>query len=88
MPKAVTFPKKNELPRVGLEPTTLYILDMYMHVYLIYLDSVIVVLCIDVIVCIYSVYTVIVVYVTSHGRQFYTLGWVTGTGGGISLKYE
>ena len=21
-PKAVTFPKKNELPRVGLEPTT------------------------------------------------------------------
>ena len=25
--KAVTFPKKNELPRVGLEPTTLYTLD-------------------------------------------------------------
>ena len=24
-PKAVTFPKKNELPRVRLEPTTLYI---------------------------------------------------------------
>ena len=24
--KAVTFPKKNELPRVGLEPTTLYTL--------------------------------------------------------------
>ena len=23
-PKAVTFPKKNELHRVGLEPTTLY----------------------------------------------------------------
>ena len=23
-PKAVTCPKKNELPRVGLEPTTLY----------------------------------------------------------------
>ena len=23
-PKAVTFPKKDELPRVGLEPTTLY----------------------------------------------------------------
>ena len=23
-PKAVTFPKKNELPQVGLEPTTLY----------------------------------------------------------------
>ena len=23
-PKAVTFPKKKELPRVGLEPTTLY----------------------------------------------------------------
>ena len=36
-PKAVTFPKKNELPRVGLEPTTLYALDralyhMYMYV--------------------------------------------------------
>ena len=27
-PKAVTFPKKNELPRVGLEPTTLHV-----HVY-------------------------------------------------------
>ena len=26
-PKAVTSPKKNELPRVGLEPTTLYTLD-------------------------------------------------------------
>ena len=26
-PKAVTFPKKNELPRVGFEPTTLYTLD-------------------------------------------------------------
>ena len=26
-PKAVTFPKKNKLPRVGLEPTTLYTLD-------------------------------------------------------------
>ena len=26
-PKAVTFPRKNELPRVGLEPTTLYTLD-------------------------------------------------------------
>ena len=26
-PKPVTFPKKNELPRVGLEPTTLYTLD-------------------------------------------------------------
>ena len=33
-PKAVTFPKKNELPRVGLEPTTLYTLDraLYQHV--------------------------------------------------------
>ena len=38
-PKAVTFPKKNELPWVGLEPTTLYTLDralswlgMYMYV--------------------------------------------------------
>ena len=27
-PKAVTFPKKNELPRVGLEHTTLY---MYIY---------------------------------------------------------
>ena len=26
-PKAVTFPRKDELPRVGLEPTTLYTLD-------------------------------------------------------------
>ena len=26
-PKAVTFPKKNELPRLVLEPTTLYTLD-------------------------------------------------------------
>ena len=26
-PKAVTFPRKNELPRVGLEPTTLHTLD-------------------------------------------------------------
>ena len=32
-PKAVTFPKKNELPRVGLEPTTLYILDRVLHVH-------------------------------------------------------
>ena len=23
-PKAVTFPRKNELPQVGLKPTTLY----------------------------------------------------------------
>ena len=30
-PKAVAFPKKNELPRVGLEPTTPYTLDMYIH---------------------------------------------------------
>ena len=34
-PKAVTFPKKNELPQVGLEPTTLYTLDLYMYMYLI-----------------------------------------------------
>ena len=27
-PEAVTFPKKNELPRVGLEPTTLYTLPL------------------------------------------------------------
>ena len=26
-PEAVTFPRKNELPQVGLEPTTLYTLD-------------------------------------------------------------
>ena len=42
-PKAVTFPKKNKLPQVGLEPTTLYTLDrvlyqlsyraMYIHVW-------------------------------------------------------
>ena len=44
-PKAVTFPKKNERPRVGLEPTTLYTLDralctrqvyMYIHLLLLY----------------------------------------------------
>ena len=29
-PKAVTFPRKNELPQVGLEPTTLYI---YIYIY-------------------------------------------------------
>ena len=37
-PKAVTFPRKNELPQVGLEPTTLYTLDralyMYMYMYM------------------------------------------------------
>ena len=31
-PKAVTFPRKNELPQVGLEPTTLYTPDMYMNI--------------------------------------------------------
>ena len=30
--KAVTFLKKNELPRVGLEPTTLYAVEL-VHVY-------------------------------------------------------
>ena len=30
-PKAVTFPRKNELPRVGLEPTTLYTLDRVLY---------------------------------------------------------
>ena len=32
--KAVTFPKKNELPQVGLEPTTLSLMltIMYIHV--------------------------------------------------------
>ena len=32
-PKAVTFPKKNELHRVGLEPTTLYTLDRHVLAY-------------------------------------------------------
>ena len=30
-PKAVTFPKKNELTQVGLEPTTLYTLDRALY---------------------------------------------------------
>ena len=30
-PKAVNFPKKNELPQVGLEPTTLYSLDRALY---------------------------------------------------------
>ena len=30
-PQAVTLPKKNELPQVGLEPTTLYILDRALY---------------------------------------------------------
>ena len=29
--KVVTFPKKNELPQVGLEPTTLYTLDRALY---------------------------------------------------------
>ena len=29
--KAITFPKKKELPRVGLEPTTLYTLDRALY---------------------------------------------------------
>ena len=33
-PKAVTFPKKNELPRVGLEPTMLYTLDRALYLYM------------------------------------------------------
>ena len=33
-PKAVTFPRKNELPRVGFEPTILHTLDMYMYMYI------------------------------------------------------
>ena len=41
-PKAVTFPKKNELPRVGIESTTLYTLDralyhIFLHVYKYYI---------------------------------------------------
>ena len=40
-PKAVTFPKKNELPQVGLEPTTLYniyivYMSIYMYIYMLY----------------------------------------------------
>ena len=31
IPKAVPFPKKNELPQVGLEPTTLYSLDRALY---------------------------------------------------------
>ena len=30
-PKAVTFPRKNELPQVGLEPTTLYTPDRALY---------------------------------------------------------
>ena len=30
-PKAVTFPRKNEMPQVGLEPTTLYTLDRALY---------------------------------------------------------
>ena len=37
-PKAVTFPKKNELPRVGLEPTTLYTLDRALYQLYMYLQ--------------------------------------------------
>ena len=33
IPKAVTFPKKNEPPRVGLEPTTLHSTSMHGHTY-------------------------------------------------------
>ena len=33
-PKAVTFPNKNELPRVGLEPMTLYTLDRVLYMYM------------------------------------------------------
>ena len=29
--KAVNFPRKNELPQVGLEPTTLYTLDRALY---------------------------------------------------------
>ena len=31
-PKAVTFPKKNELPQVRLEPTILYTLDRALYI--------------------------------------------------------
>ena len=30
-PKAVTFPKKNELLQVGLEPTTLYTIERALY---------------------------------------------------------
>ena len=30
-PKVITFPKKNELPRVGLKPTTIYTLDRALY---------------------------------------------------------
>ena len=33
IPKVVTFLKKNELPRVGLEPTTLHTLDRALYLY-------------------------------------------------------
>ena len=33
-PKAVTFPRKNELPRVGLELTTLYTPDRGLEIYI------------------------------------------------------
>ena len=33
-PKAVTFPKKNELPLVGLKPTTLYTLGRALYLYM------------------------------------------------------
>ena len=40
--KVVTFPKKNELPRVGLEPTTLYRstteLPRHVHVYTMHME--------------------------------------------------
>ena len=40
-PKAFTFPKKNELPRVGLEPTTLYTLDSALyHVHICHVPAV------------------------------------------------
>ena len=38
-PKAVTFPKINELPRVGLEPTTLYTLHVHNICYYMYITT-------------------------------------------------
>ena len=46
-PKAVTFPKANELPRVGLEPTTLYTLDRVLY----QLSYMYVCVCVHVCVC-------------------------------------
>ena len=51
-PKAVTFPKKNELSRVGLEPTTLYTLDRALyHVYTVHVHIHVLYVCIYTCTC-------------------------------------